>query len=339
MTTGPPRAVARSSSWSGIAAQLAGPGAQTAQGTSSSDREAERQSQQTPVELPGALSSASFPPISGSSFESEATKTPDVAGAVARVTPKATAVPAVAAAASPLPLPPAAGRSVSTSAIPVSNGVARDPVLHPAALLNGQQQQQLQQQPIAAPAVSAAPPARHIETIEVSHLQASFNGFGKCAVFPVPNSSFSVSIWTKVMQVSSNDLSVNPFASSLLPISELLELTLPPVDAIGLPVWPRPPAHYNQAVASATMMIQSETVGMRGLRAPSPGVAYPVTMNNPPIVNDMQQQPPQLQVQVQVQQPSEKRPAGVNHIAALQQVLPTVKMSYAAPGRVKQPVS
>ena len=72
---------------------------------------------------------------------------------------------------------------------------------------------------------------------------ASFNGIGKCAVFPVPISSLAISVWATILDVSSSDLTTNPFG--LLSISELLELTLPPVDACLLSPWPKPLHYYK----------------------------------------------------------------------------------------------
>ena len=45
---------------------------------------------------------------------------------------------------------------------------------------------------------------------------------------------------------SFSDLLVNPFGKLLLPISELLDLTLPPVDAVYMSPWPRPLGYYMQ---------------------------------------------------------------------------------------------
>lgn len=78
----------------------------------------------------------------------------------------------------------------------------------------------------------------------------SFNGIGKCAVFPVPISSLNISVWSTIRDVSAADLTTNPFDVVKLPISELLELTLPPVDASGISPWPKPVGHYTQFVDS-----------------------------------------------------------------------------------------
>lgn len=81
----------------------------------------------------------------------------------------------------------------------------------------------------------------------LNSLAPMFNGFGKSAIFPVPPSSFNNSVWTAIMQASTSfpDLSINPYGLLTLSISDLLELTLPPVDAIALAAWPRPQSYYR----------------------------------------------------------------------------------------------
>jgi len=77
---------------------------------------------------------------------------------------------------------------------------------------------------------------------------ASFNGLGKCAVFPVPVSSLAISVWSGILNSSSANLDINPFGQLDLPISELLDLTLPPVDAVCMNPWPKPLTYYKQGV-------------------------------------------------------------------------------------------
>lgn len=82
-------------------------------------------------------------------------------------------------------------------------------------------------------------------------LSASFNGLGRCAVFTVPVSSLSRnSLWSGILDVSSTafpkpSLSTNPYGDMKLPVSELFDLTLPPVDAVGMNVWPKPASYYT----------------------------------------------------------------------------------------------
>ena len=78
----------------------------------------------------------------------------------------------------------------------------------------------------------------------------SVNKLGRCALFPVPVSSLAISVWSGILSSSSSDLSVNPYGKLLLPISELLDLTLPPVDAICQSPWPKPLAYYRQGVGA-----------------------------------------------------------------------------------------
>ena len=79
---------------------------------------------------------------------------------------------------------------------------------------------------------------------------SSFNGLGNCAVFPVPISSLTVSIWSNLLAGSSDDLTMNPYALITVPVTELFELTIPPVDAACMAVWPKPLSHYSQGVGA-----------------------------------------------------------------------------------------
>lgn len=78
---------------------------------------------------------------------------------------------------------------------------------------------------------------------------ASFNGLGNCAVFPVPVSSLTVSIWSNLLKSTSDDLKINPYALIALPVTELFELTIPPVDAACMSIWPKPMSYYCQGVS------------------------------------------------------------------------------------------
>lgn len=58
-----------------------------------------------------------------------------------------------------------------------------------------------------------------------------FNGIATCAVFPVPVSSFSSNIWDLILRSSKDFPNKNPYESVGVPFSDILDLTLPPVDA------------------------------------------------------------------------------------------------------------
>jgi hypothetical protein len=79
---------------------------------------------------------------------------------------------------------------------------------------------------------------------------SSFNGLGHCSVFPVPITSLSISIWSGILSSSSSNLDVNPYGSLELPISELIDLTIPPVDATCLMPWPKPLSYYKQGLGA-----------------------------------------------------------------------------------------
>lgn len=78
-----------------------------------------------------------------------------------------------------------------------------------------------------------------------SKSSSTFNGLSNSAVFPVPVSSLSLSVWTHILGCSNSDLKINPFALVALPITELFELTLPPVDASSISPWPKPISYYS----------------------------------------------------------------------------------------------
>ena len=76
----------------------------------------------------------------------------------------------------------------------------------------------------------------------------NFNGVCNSAVFPVPVSSLSITVWSAILQPieGTSDLLINPYGHLMLPFSELLDLTIPPVDAIGYSSWPKPHSYYRQ---------------------------------------------------------------------------------------------
>jgi hypothetical protein len=93
---------------------------------------------------------------------------------------------------------------------------------------------------------SAAQPATLLSWSDAPRSYSRFNGLSANAVFPVPSSSLNCSIWSNILRASNDDLSINPYGLLTTPISELLDLTLPPGDALQSsgPVWPRPMTYY-----------------------------------------------------------------------------------------------
>lgn len=97
---------------------------------------------------------------------------------------------------------------------------------------------------------------------------SAFNGLGSSTVFPVPVSSLSISVWSYILTNAGdllksfnfscvlinalfklgNTLEVNPYEKLQIPISELMDLTLPPVDAVGTQPWPKPLAYYRKGI-------------------------------------------------------------------------------------------
>ena len=87
----------------------------------------------------------------------------------------------------------------------------------------------------------------------IQHFQYNaYNGFGRNVVFPVPTSTYHLSVWYKVMCTSAPDLLVNPYAMHThVAVTDLLELTLPPVDAIGsISSWPKPLSAYSSTTVN-----------------------------------------------------------------------------------------
>lgn len=105
----------------------------------------------------------------------------------------------------------------------------------------------------------------------IQHFQYNaYNGFGRNVIFPVPTSTFQLSVWYNIMVTATNDLSVNPFAmyaSSI--VTDFLELTLPPVDAIGaIASWPKPLSAYGCSSIPniGGRMFQSDEANMQNIQ-------------------------------------------------------------------------
>lgn len=187
---------------------------------------------------------------------------------------------------------------------------------------------------------------------------SSFNGLGNCAVFPVPVSSLTVSIWSNLLKSTSDDLKINPYALIALPVTELFELTIPPVDAACMSVWPKPISYYCQGVSGngVTHAPAGQHVYYR-----STGFQENTPTDSPQ--TSTQTQAPQLQQpqpQIPQPQPSAQRPSGssparfyppsqpqgnsYSHVAysgnnssqaqpsmaTLQQMFPSVNMAYGS---------
>lgn len=177
---------------------------------------------------------------------------------------------------------------------------------------------------------------------------ASFNGVGNCAVFPVPVSSLTVSIWSNLLKSTSDDLKINPFALIALPVTELFELTIPPVDAACMSIWPKPMSYYCQGVGSngithapAGQHVYYRSTGFQE-NTTTESSQPQATQQQPQHFLQPQQQsstassymtqrqsgsspvrfyPPQPQQQSQPQQPA---------MASLQQMFPSVNMAYGS---------
>ena len=90
--------------------------------------------------------------------------------------------------------------------------------------------------------------ARRPELHQQPAYYSSFNGITRNALFPSPVSSFTVTVWAAIMHGAGSDLTIDPFGRLLLPVTEYLDLTMPPVDAASITPWPRPPLYYRKGV-------------------------------------------------------------------------------------------
>lgn len=191
-----------------------------------------------------------------------------------------------------------------------------------------------------AGSASSANPSQTVNPWNTFQYNA-YNGFGKCVVFPVPSSSYHVSIWNKIMSTSSADLTLNPFSGiTNIPITELLELTLPAVDSVAqLPMWPKPLSYYvhgptvplngssamhgagpNMAPMPQQSALNAHMMTMGGGRLPP---TAPPT--NSPAVNPGMKPMTSSAPSMGIVPPANQTP-----ISALQQVLPGVKLQYAS---------
>lgn len=161
------------------------------------------------------------------------------------------------------------------------------------------------------------------------------NGFSKSAVFPVPVSSLSISVWSGILQASPNsDLKLNPYGHLFLPFSELLNLTMPPVDAVGLSPWPKPQSYYKQPNLSLvhgndvqstvkktdTVDLQSELAATTSTSSSSKGETKGMLSNEVGQTDT-----------IHSQQATNKLLS--NNINALKQIFPGINLNIGAPSR------
>lgn len=192
----------------------------------------------------------------------------------------------------------------------------------------------------AVPSFSSGDNARsHVFQQQAAPSASSFNGLGRCAVFPVPTSSLVNSIWTSLLQSAASypDLSMNPYGQVTLSVSDLLEVTLPPVDAASLTAWPRPQSYYKMGMNASG--VTHCPPGQHVYRAPiSSSSMVPV-----PGAEQVKSMPP-----TNVQQSSlggTGRPMGLQQyeaggngqapstVASFKQIFPGVNMTFGGPPR------
>lgn len=106
---------------------------------------------------------------------------------------------------------------------------------------------------VAAPSIANAPLPSLSSMTDAPPTYAQvrgFNGLSVNTLFPVPASSLSCSVWGNILRATNEDLLINPYGQLKVPMSELLDLMLPPVDAMlsSAPCWPRPLAYYSQGM-------------------------------------------------------------------------------------------
>ena len=168
---------------------------------------------------------------------------------------------------------------------------------------------------------------------QLQQAAAAFNGFGKCAVFPVPVSSLAISVWSSILSSSSSSLEVNPYGLLDRSISELLDLTLPPVDACCMVPWPRPLAYYRQGCASdgsTHAPVSPHKVHNYSSYPPIPdnqSIHAPIETIQAQAIQYMHRQQQQLMQQNQLPpQPQALPSTNTSQYAVLQQLFPGVKI-------------
>jgi hypothetical protein len=113
----------------------------------------------------------------------------------------------------------------------------------------------------------------------------TWNGVTWNAVFPVPRSSLNSPVWLAISRVSHSNLLVNPFGQFRLPVSDILDLTLPPVDGNTNSPWPRPQSYYlnlmdNVDISNLQVLEKSVVRASAGaIQAPSSDVGSKPSIN------------------------------------------------------------
>lgn len=147
----------------------------------------------------------------------------------------------------------------------------------------------------------------------------TFNGMTMNAVFPVPSSSLVITVWSGILKAGNPNLKSNPFGRANCLFSELLDLTLPPVDSIAISSMYRMP-NISQYSSKDISSFTVEAMSNESTKGAS-NIAY---------------QP--SQVYAKLEQPNKLTAASNNHnssITALKQLFPGVNLNYGGvPGNV-----
>ncbi len=151
----------------------------------------------------------------------------------------------------------------------------------------------------------------------------TFNGMTMNAVFPVPSSSLVITVWSGILKAANPNLESNPFGRSNYLFSELLDLTLPPVDSIPISsIYKVPNVSQNTSKDVANFQVDGvQAVSNESAKGVQIGVLQP------------------SQLYAKVEQPQKVATNNsTNHnssITALKQLFPGVNLNYGgAPGNV-----
>lgn len=104
-----------------------------------------------------------------------------------------------------------------------------------------------------------------LDPLKDPHLFATFNGVTRSMVFPVPVSAYTCTVWSSILSKCSTDLRVDPFSRTTFPVSEFLDLTLPPVDAVCAPPWPKPNAYYRRGLEAGMLLGSGAGIAQQSL--------------------------------------------------------------------------